>query len=233
MRTKYLEEIKRQLLPTDFTAELTDGDTLQITLDGKPLCRVNHTGGFGYFAEDVAGRSAALEQMRTIACTTRQYLNLLEQAPPLTANELGEGFKLLAEFNSTVLGGKLTEYGAQFITWDWVHDRTSLWQGHYYGPGNGAKDYDAAKRDFTTRSGLVQKSALFEPEQLAEIYRSIHETLDSAYPLTDERRKLLEDAAHQIEDCVPDLEERVELSNVEELNLGSRQIHEKSGIQFS
>lgn len=21
-----------------------------------------------------------------------------------------------------------------FITWDWTHNRTSLWQGHYYGP---------------------------------------------------------------------------------------------------
>ena len=32
---------------------------------------------------------------------------------------------------------------------------------------------DAAKRDFTVRGGLVQKGALFEPEQLAEIYRAL------------------------------------------------------------
>ena len=31
----------------------------------------------------------------------------------------------------------------------------------------------SAKRDFATRSGLVQKGALFEPEQLAEIYRAL------------------------------------------------------------
>ena len=34
-------------------------------------------------------------------------------------------------------------------------------------------DYDAAKRDFTVRSGLVPKDALFEPEQLAQIYHAL------------------------------------------------------------
>lgn len=232
-RTKYLKEVERQLLAAGFTAEPKNENLLQVMLDGTPLCRINYISGFGYFQEDVAGRETALEQARTIACTTKEYMNLLEQSPPLTADGLGDGFKLLSEFNGTVLGGKMTKYGAQFITWEWVHNHTSLWQGHFYGPGGGARDYNAAKRDFTTRSGLIQKSALFQPEQLAEVYRSIHETLDSGYPLTDERRKLLEEAARQIEDCVPDLDEQVDLSNVEELNLGSRQIHEKGGMQFS
>ena len=66
--------------------------------------------------------------------------------------------------------------------------------------------------DFAVRSGLLLSSALFTQDQLTEIYRSIHETLDSEYPLTDERRNLLESAAGQIEDSVPDLDDRVYLS---------------------
>jgi len=88
----------------------------------------------------------------------------------------------------------------------------------YYGPG-GADSYIAAKQDFAVRSGLVRDGALFAPEQLTEIYRSIHETLDSEYPITEERRKLLESAAGQIERTIPDLAERVELSNQKELEL--------------
>lgn len=233
MRTKYLEEVRAQLLPAEYTAEFKDGHTLQIDLGGKPLCRVCDTGGLGYFEEDAAGKEAALERVQGIASTTREYMNLLDKAPPLTADGLEDGYNLLAEFNGTVLAGRLTKYGAQFITWEWVRDRTLLWQGHFYGPGDGAQNYDAAKRDFAVRSGLLPKSALFQPEQLTEVYRSIHETLDCAYPLTDERRKLLEDAARQIEEGVPDLDGRVECSNQEELDLASAEIHSRDGMQFN
>ena len=106
----------------------------------------------------------------------------------------------------------------QFITWDWSYDKTGVTQGHDYGPG-GADSYTAAKQDFAVRSGLIHDSALFEPEQLAEVYRSIHETLESGYPITEERRKLLESAAEQIERTVLDLVERVEQSNQKELEL--------------
>ena len=63
------------------------------------------------------------------------------------------------------------------------------------------------------------KNPIFTPEQLAEIYRCIHETLESAYPITDARRALLEAASRKIESAVPDLERRVSESNQEEYEL--------------
>ena len=218
MKTKYLEELQRQLYAAGFTTQLKDNEVLKVKLDEKPLCQLNNVGGISYFEEDVVGRDEALDQARGIAWSAREYMILLEQAPPLTADGLGEGYKLLAEFNGTVLAGHLTQYGAQFITWQWTRNRTSLWQGHYYGAGGDSGGYQAAKRDFAVRSSLIPKNALFDPEQLTEIYRSIHETLDSEYPLTDERRKLLESAAAQIEESVPDLDARVNLSNQAEMD---------------
>ena len=53
---------------------------------------------------------------------------------------------------------------------------------------------------------------------MTEIYRCIHETLDSEYPITEERQKLLESVAEQIERTVPNLEVRVEQSNQKELD---------------
>ena len=117
----------------------------------------------------------------------------------------------------------MTQYGAQFITWEWVHDKTSLWQGHYYGAGGDSGGYQAAKRDFSVRSGLIPSSALFTPEQLTEIYRCIHETLENTDPIPDDRRKLLESAAVQIEDFIPDLDERVSLSCQKEQELAREQ----------
>ena len=106
-----------------------------------------------------------------------------------------------------------------------------MYQGDYYGPSGGAGSYIAAKRDFATRSGLIPRSALFTPEQMIEVYRSIHETLDSGYPITDERRKRLESAAEQIECSVPDLAARVDQSNQKEL--ASMEAPGNGGMQFS
>lgn len=193
---------------------------LHVTLGGKRLCWVSES-GIGFYKEDISGNdsSEVLDRVREIAEVTREYMSALEHSPPLKANELEAGYRVLSEFNSIVLAGKATRYGAQFVTWEWAGERTSLWQGHYYGPAGGTAAYAAAKQDFAVRSGLLPSSALFTGEQLTEIYRSIHETLDGDGSLTDERRKALESAARQIEEGVPDLAERVGLSSRKELEL--------------
>ena len=133
----------------------------------------------------------------------------------------------MAGFDDAVLAGHPTKYGMQFITWNRTNNRTSLNQGNYYGPYVGIDSYTAAKQDFAARSGLIPRSALFTPEQLTEVYRSIHETLDSEHPITEDRQKCLQSVAEQIERSVPDLEERVSLSNQKELDAP-----DQSGMQF-
>ena len=135
----------------------------------------------------------------------------IEVAPKLTADGLEGDYRLLSEFNGTVLAGHPTQYGVQFVTWDRTYNQTGLWQGHFIGPGCGTADYTAAKQDFAVRSGLIPASALFTPEQLTEVYRSIGETLEN-YCITPERQKLLESAEQQIRLAVPDLAERCHTS---------------------
>lgn len=113
-----------------------------------------------------------------------------------------------------VLAGRRTRFGMEFVTWEWVQNHTTLWQGHYYGDS-----YTAAKRDFVTRSGLLPQERIFSDRQLAELYRCIHETLESDHPTTAEREKLLTESAEQVETAVPDLEELVQRSNETELAL--------------
>ena len=209
---EYMEEITIQLQAHGFTVLPLESRDIDIAYDGKPLCRVSSRGGLGYFEENAVGKEAVLEQIRDIVNTTREYMTLMEQAPPLEVEGLGKGYQLLADFNGTILAGHKTRFGVQFITWDWTHNRTSLWQGHYYGPHGLTGSYEKAKRDFAVRSGLLPANALFTQEQLTEVYRSIHETLEGDILLTDERRKALESAAGQIEEEVPDLKERITLA---------------------
>ena len=178
-------------------------------------------------------RSAALDKATDIIRITAEYMSQLEAAPQLTASGLTGDYRLLADFNGVVLAGHPTQYGVQFITWERVQERTGLNQGDYYGPLGGVDCYITAKQNFATRSGLVSRSALFTPEQLTEVYRSIHETLGNSYPMTEERQKYLESAAKQIESAVPDLNEQVMLSNDKELEFADRIFAQDSGMHFS
>lgn len=235
LNESYLKEVSINLKQMGFTTQPSEND-LEVSKDGRSLCRITTSGGVRYREEEVSGedRQAALDKVVDTAVQTAEYMRQMESAPQLEAGSLKGDYRVLAEFNNTVLAGHPTKYGVQFITWEWVQNRTSLWKGDYYGPVPGC--YAAAKQGFATRSGLVPKSALFTPEQLTEVYRSVHETLDEKELLTDQRRELLEKAAEQIERGVPDLMERVNLSNQQELELGLKlnrtEGPEDSGMQF-
>lgn len=155
-----------------------------------------------------------------------EYQKLMEQASQITASGLEGDYRALAEFNNVVLAGHQTGFGIEFVTWEWVQNHTSLWQGHYYGD-----NYDAAKQDFATRSGLIPACAIFTPEQLTEVYRSIYETLEN-YSVTPERQQHLQSAADQMEALVPDLEDRAEISKQKEEELCDSFGYEQSGYTF-
>ena len=149
---------------------------------------------------------------------SKEYMKFMEQAPQIKASGLDGDYRALAEFNNVVLAGHQTRFGMEFVTWEWVQNHTSLWQGHYYGD-----DYDAAKQDFIGRSGLLPQERIFNDQQLVEMYRCVHETLDSEYPITEERKRCLEEAVRQIEYAVPNLDELMGLSNQKELEIGFQQ----------
>ena len=68
----------------------------------------------------------------------------------------------------------------------------------------------------------MQVSRQFTDEKLTEIYRCIHETLESGYPITRDREDILASAVRQIEDSVDDLEDRIMRSNEKELAAAQR-----------
>ncbi len=233
-KSRYFKELTLNLQHEGFTAGPEADGLLSVKLDGQPLCRAMEGGGIRYQQENVASdsRGKALERVITIAKATAEYMGQMETAPQLAASGLTGDYRLLADFNDTVLAGHPTQYGVQFITWERVQNRTALYQGNYYGPDAGVESYTAAKRDFATRSGLIPRSALFTPEQLTEMYRSIDETLVNIRPLTDARVQLLESASKQIKNIVPDLQERAMLSMHKEEELEDMMSQQDGGIQF-
>ena len=72
------------------------------------------------------------------------------------------------------------------------------------------ENYAEAKQDFAIRSGLIQKERLFTPEQMTEIYRCCADSVDGDFfELTGKQEKMIRSVQQQIEECVPDLDERI------------------------
>jgi len=140
----------------------------------------------------------ALFRIEDIAAKTLEYMTAMESAPQLKASGLDEDYRVLADFGSAVLAGHPSERGVQFVTWEWDFDREGVHQGHYF-----QDDYEAAKRDFTVRSGLVQKGALFEPEQLAEIYRALAFVREQDESLSFGRDQELKELMEQVGGLLP------------------------------
>ena len=85
--------------------------------------------------------------------------------------------------------------------------------------------------DFACHSELMQDRCQYTNEQFIEIYRCIHETLNSGCPMTEERLKMLMGAIVQIKCSVDDPDECVEQFNQRELELTQGQT-DKPTLRF-
>lgn len=221
MNEVFFPELIRRLRREDIATGPMDGGRLPVMLEGEAAMWIDPRGTIflqAKYAHEQPCRQL-YDRVAGISAQVLEYTTAVSEAPRLKAEGLRENFRLLADFNGVVLAGRKMEggLGYEFTTWRHTADRTGVTQGNYY------SDYDGAKLDFACRSGLVQESRQFSDEQLAEMYCSIQETLDSEYPLTRERRDTLTVAASQIERSVDDLDERVRLSNQQELEAAEQQ----------
>ena len=197
---RFLEETAIRLRQNGFTVEPIEDHHLPVCWEKGRLCRITGKGSVFYRREDADTPQAedALFRVIDIAKMTLEYMAILETAPRLKASGLHGEYRVLADFGDAVLAGHPTERGVQFVTWEWDYDREGVHHGHYF-----QDDYDAAKRDFTVRGGLVQKDALFEPEQLAEIYHALSFVREQDETLSFGRDQELAELMEQVGGLLP------------------------------
>ena len=197
---RFLEETAIRLRQNGFTVEPIEDHHLPVRWEKGRLCRVSGKGSVLYRQECVDSVRAqdALQTVIDTAKTTSEYMAILETAPRLKASGLAGDYRVLADFGDAVLAGHPTERGVQFVTWEWDFDREGVHQGHYF-----QDDYDAAKRDFTVRGNLVPKDALFEPEQLAQIYHALSFVREQDESLSFGRDQELKELMEQVGGLLP------------------------------
>ena len=197
---RFLEETAIRLRQSGFTVEPIEDHHLPVSVEKGRLCRISGKGSVLFRQErvDDLGAQDALQTVIDTAKMTSEYMAILEIAPRLKASGLHGDYRILADFGGAVLAGHPTERGVQFVTWDWDYDREGVHHGHYF-----QENYDAAKRDFIVRGGLVQKDALFEPEQLAEIYRALAFVREQDETLSCGRDQELKELMEQVGGLLP------------------------------
>jgi len=202
----YFSELRQRLRDAGFEATATEDGYLSVTCQKHPVCSVDRRGNVQYQSAYTSeeGFYTRLGKASDLAQSTFRYMELVNEAPPLDAYGLEGDYRLLSKFNDVVLAAHPTERDIQFITWKQKDDGKSLWGGHYHG-----NHYEAAKKDFAVRSGLVSSAVLLTDAQLAEIYRVCTEALYTESDLSREQEKILGDIQTRVEALIPDIIEQI------------------------
>lgn len=218
MNDKFFPELARRLKREGIATGPVEKGCLPVLADGRAAVLVMPGSTVAFNADVERGPEAdsVYDLTYKLSREVYEYTEAMASAPPLEAEGLHEGFRVLADFNGVVLAGQELEadWGYKFATWRRSPDRTAVGSGEYF---YGGHFYGAAKLDFACRAGLVDGHRQFTDQQLVELYRCVCETLEGEYFMTKERREVLEQAAEQIEGSVDDLDERVSISNQREL----------------
>ena len=211
-KERFLREVEQQLLRKELDAKLLEDGLIHIRRKEKPLCSVDRDGIVRFRPADITGPEVD-RQLRTViqaAGQVKEYMRIFERAPALKAVGLEDTYKVLADFGDAVLAGQLGKKGARFVTWEWDFDRQGVHVGHYF-----MENYEAAKKDFAVRAGLVESQRLFSDEQLAVIRDACEFALEDDATLSYAEEKQLQSVQEQIELLLP-LEEQEQRSTMEQ-----------------
>ena len=200
----FLREVEQQLLRKELDAKLLEDGLVHVSWNEKPLCSVDRDGIVRFRPADITGPEVD-RQLRTViqaAGQVKEYMRIFERAPALKAVGLEDTYKVLADFGDAVLAGQLGKKGARFVTWEWDFDRQGVHAGHYF-----MENYEAAKKDFAVRAGLVERQRLFSDEQLAVIRNACEFALEADATLSYAEEKQLHSVQEQIELLLPQQEQ--------------------------
>ena len=203
-KEQFLWETEHQLRMAQVEATLEADDLIHASWNGKLLCTVDANGTVRFSPADIRGVNED-RQLQTVTQTValvKEYLRIMERAPTLKAIDLSEDYKILAEFDDTVLAGRMSKNGARFVTWEYDFDRRGVHAGHYF-----MQLYESAKQDFAVRAGLVNRQRLFSDEQLAMIRDACEFALEDDVKLSYAEEKLLRSVQEQIGQLLPDQEQ--------------------------
>ena len=123
-------------------------------------------------------------------------------------------YRILNEYNNVVLAARDDStlgygHGLHFTTWEYGYNREGFLYGHY------TTDFENAKEDFATRSGLINRYKMFNETELKLIRQGLVH-LGANYPdLTAEQNTNVGKLIEKVEMIVPSIQKHEQLEHHE------------------
>ncbi len=205
---KFLQQVYRNMKEGGISNAKLKDDHIEIYENDTVVFRVEKNGELFYSMNNQLNGiiDRLREKIHPIVKDVGEYVRLLDSATKIKASDFNLPYKQFAEFNNIVFA--VTEHGNgsfEFATWE-RKSNNSLYNGHYF------TDYESAKKDFATRSKLLNENLVFDSHELVEIYRCIENTLNNEYEITDKQRDMLEGIQDHIQYSVVGFEELLKAS---------------------
>ena len=181
---------------TDDSIELSEGDKVIFKIDSKGDMLYSADKQFSNIINKLYGKIEKLVR------STKEFLEIMDNSPELTAVDLNAPYKKLLEYNDVVLAGTEHSNGSfEVVTWDCKNN--SLDHGHYY------EDYERAKEDFVKRSELLPENQIFSADERFELYRCVEDALSAGFELSSDVENILADVKEKLKESIPDFDKRL------------------------
>ena len=201
---KFLQQMYNQLKASmEQSIKITD-DSIELSDGNKIIFKIDSKGGIFYAADKQYSNivNKLHGKIENDVRNTKEFLEVMDNSPELTAVDLNAPYKKLLEYNDVVLAGTEHSNGSfEFVTWDCKNN--SLDHGHYY------EDYERAKEDFAKRSGLLPESQIFSADERFELYRCVEDTLSAGFELSSDVENILADVKEKLKESIPDFDKRL------------------------
>ena len=167
-----------------------------VSVDDGAEAKIYNNGTIAALTENVGDE---YHDILRVARYIYEYCSVYEKSAPLKTEGLSGNYRCLSEFNGTILAAKYNnEYGFEFVTWDRTFDDKAVCQGNYY------SDYAAAKENFATRSGLIDKDKIFSTEELEQLEKCVNFAMRHNGDLKFDDCEFLKNISEKISENIPE-----------------------------
>jgi len=177
-----------------------DGKIIKISKNGSPMMSLYLNGDYKPHNTSVSDNIC---EIRTIRQTTKEAYENYYNGKPLGYKNLTR-YRSLAAFNGVVLAARMENDSSclEYVTWRQTHGNTGVESGNYF------SDYEAAKEDFASRAGLVNRYKMFTETELKLLHQGLVH-LGANYPhLSTEQMINVGKLIEKVEIIVPAIQAR-------------------------
>ena len=131
---RFLIQVKQNLPEHDGVTTWVENSALNVGYGKSESFEIRYPGGICYNAatEKTDEFYKLVEEADKAFKTVKEYIDLMDKAPELSARDFNMPYKLLAEFNGVVLGGIEHRSNNTFEFTTWSYANNSLYHGHYF-----------------------------------------------------------------------------------------------------